>query len=81
MVYRLYVVDGLTVERIARTYGVVRSTVTRWLTEARVAVVRDIKRQLRQEMRLPPDEFESLARLVASQLDLSVSGILVERTS
>ena len=81
MVYRLHLVDGLTVERIARTYGVVRSTVTRWLTETRVAVVREVKRQLQDEMRLPAHEFESLARLLASQLDLSVSRILVARAS
>jgi len=81
MVYRLHLVDGLTVERIARTYGVVRSTVTRWLTEARVAIVREVKRQLRDEMRLPPEEFDSVARLLASQLDLSVSRILVARAS
>jgi len=76
MIYRLHIVDGLTVERIATMYGVVRSTVTRWLTSARETIIDEAKRLLRDEMRLPAEDFESLARLLASQLDLSVSQIL-----
>jgi RNA polymerase sigma-70 factor (ECF subfamily) len=76
MVYRLHIVDGLTVEAIAEMYGVVRSTVTRWLAGARAAVIAETKRLLRDEMRVPPEEFDSLARLLTSQLDLNVSQIL-----
>jgi RNA polymerase sigma-70 factor (ECF subfamily) len=76
MVYRLHIVDALTVEAIAEMYGVVRSTVTRWLAGARAAVIAETKRLLRDEMRVPPEEFESLARLLTSQLDLNISQIL-----
>jgi RNA polymerase sigma-70 factor (ECF subfamily) len=81
MVYRLHFVDGLTVERIAKTYGVVRQTVTRWLAETRAAIIDEVKRQLHDELRLPADEFESLARILVSQLDISVSGILIQHAS
>jgi len=76
MVYRLHIIDGLTVEAIADKYSVVRSTVTRWLASARAAIIDEAKRLLRDEMRLPAEDFESLARLLASQLDLSISHIL-----
>jgi RNA polymerase sigma-70 factor (ECF subfamily) len=76
MVYRLHIIDGLTVEAIADMYSVVRSTVTRWIAAARAAIIDEAKRLLRDEMRLPAEDFESLARLLASQLDLSISHIL-----
>ena len=77
MVYSLHIVDGLTFERIARSYGVRHTTVSRWLASARAAIIAETSRILRDEMQLAPDEFESLARLLASQLDLSVSSVLV----
>jgi RNA polymerase sigma-70 factor len=76
MVYRLHVIDGLTVEAIADMYSVVRSTVTRWIATARAAIIDEAKRLLRDEMHLPAQDFESLAGLLASQLDLSISQIL-----
>jgi RNA polymerase sigma-70 factor (ECF subfamily) len=77
MVYSLHIVDGLTVERIGRSYGVRHTTVSRWMASARAAVIAEATRILRDEMQLAPEEFESLARLLASQLDLSVSSVLV----
>jgi RNA polymerase sigma-70 factor (ECF subfamily) len=80
MVYGLHVVDGLGVERIGAVYGVNHSTVSRWLAAARAAVIAEAKRLLRSEMRISADEFESMSRLMASDLDLSVSRILGKRT-
>jgi len=76
MIYRLHLVDGLTVEAIGKVYGVSHSTVSRWLAKARESVIREAQRVLRDEMRLSPAEFESVAALVVSQLDLSVSRLL-----
>jgi RNA polymerase sigma-70 factor (ECF subfamily) len=76
MIYRLHLVDGLTVESIGKIYGVSHSTVSRWLAKARESVIREAQRVLRDEMRLSPAEFESVAALVVSQLDLSVSRLL-----
>ena len=75
LVYSLHVVDGLTAERIAQMYGVVRSTVTRWLASSREAIIAEAKRILRDELQVSAQEFDSLARMLASQLDLSVSYI------
>jgi RNA polymerase sigma-70 factor (ECF subfamily) len=76
MIYRLHVLDGLTVERIGTMYGVSQSTVSRWMANARAAVMAEAQRLLRDAMRIAPEEFDSLARLLSSQLDLSVSLIL-----
>jgi RNA polymerase sigma-70 factor (ECF subfamily) len=76
MVLRMRIVDDLTVEGIARAYGVVQSSVSRWLEKAREQVVSETRRLLCERLRLSGAEFDSLWRLVASQLDISVSGVL-----
>jgi RNA polymerase sigma-70 factor (ECF subfamily) len=76
MIYSLHVVDGLTMEQIAGMYGVSHSTVSRWMAAARGAIVAEARRRLRDEMNVGAEEFESLARLLASQLDLNVSLVL-----
>jgi RNA polymerase sigma-70 factor (ECF subfamily) len=75
MIYRLHLIDGLTVETIAGMYAVSHSTVSRWLAKARESVVAAAQRFLREEAGLSPAEFDSVAALVMSQLDLSVSRI------
>ena len=76
LIYRLHLVDGLTVETIGRMYAVSHSTVSRWLARVRESVIAEAQRLLRDEMGLTPAEFDSVAGLVVSQLDLSVSRIL-----
>jgi RNA polymerase sigma-70 factor (ECF subfamily) len=76
MIFRMYVVDGLSVERIAKVYGVSQSTVSRWVAKARDAVTAEARRLLRERLLLSESEFESVANLMISQLDLSVSRVL-----
>ncbi len=78
MIYRLHVIDGLSLDRIAKMYGVAQSTVSRRLAGARDSILTEARRVLRDEMRVPPEEYESLARLLVSQLDLSVSRLLAK---
>ena len=76
MILRMRVVEDLTVDGIARTYGVAQSTVSRWLDKARDQVVSETRRLVCERLTLSGREFDSLWRLVASQLEVSVSGIL-----
>lgn len=76
MVLRMRVVEDLTVEGIARTYGVAQSTVSRWLDKAREQVVSETRRLVCERLVLSGGEFDSLWRVVVSQLEVSVSGIL-----
>jgi RNA polymerase sigma-70 factor len=75
-VLRLQVVGGLSGEQIASLYRVTRSTVSRWLSAARSEVLAETQRLLQQRLRLSPAEFHSLAGVVQSQLDLSLSRVL-----
>jgi len=76
MIYRLYLIDGVSIEGIAKIYGVAHSTVSRWLAKARETVIAEARRVLREDMNLSAEEFDSVAGLVMSRLDLSVSRIL-----
>jgi RNA polymerase sigma-70 factor (ECF subfamily) len=73
---RLHLVGGLTVVQIGQMYGVSHSTVSRWLAEARETVSTEVSDFMRAHAGLAPSELRSLAGLVASQLDLSMSRLL-----
>jgi len=76
VVLRMHLVDGLSVERIGKAYGVSQSTVSRWLAKGRDSVARETRRLLAEQTRMSESEFDSLWPLVASQLDLSMSHVL-----
>jgi RNA polymerase sigma-70 factor, ECF subfamily len=80
LIYRMYVVDGVPMERIGKMYGVNSSTISRRMSAARTSVVAEAQRLLREEMGVAPEEYESMARLLVSQLDLSVSRVLGKGT-
>jgi RNA polymerase sigma-70 factor (ECF subfamily) len=70
---RLHMVAGLTLDRIAVIYRVNASTVSRWLATTRERLSAETERDLRIRLHLSPAEFDSLARLVLSQIDLSIA--------
>jgi RNA polymerase sigma-70 factor (ECF subfamily) len=76
---RLQIAGGLTLEQIGTMYKVNASTVSRWIAGVRTALLVETERLLRAELSLSPPEFTSLARVLASQMDISVSRLLVER--
>jgi RNA polymerase sigma-70 factor (ECF subfamily) len=73
LLYRMHIVDGVTLDAIARIYKVHAVTVGRWLTAAHQQVLDETKRRLKKELPLDSDEFESLARMLVSGLDLDPS--------
>jgi RNA polymerase sigma-70 factor (ECF subfamily) len=76
---RLQIAGGLTLEQIGTMYKVNASTVSRWIAGVRTALLAETERLLRAELSLSPPEFNSLARVLVSQLDISVSRLLVDR--
>jgi len=78
LLLRLDVVDGLTIDQAALVYGRSRTTTGRHLLLARRALAQGTLDDLRQRLSLPPRDVESMARLVRSQLDLSVHRLLAE---
>jgi RNA polymerase sigma-70 factor (ECF subfamily) len=76
---RLHLVSGLTVEKIGKMFGVTQPTASRWLTQARSALLDDIKATLGKRLGASSRELASLAALVASRIDLSLSQLLKTR--
>lgn len=70
-VLRLHVLDGLTIDEIAPLYGAHRATIARWITGAKQAVLGATRRALMHDLRLGPDEVDSLIRLVQSRIELT----------
>jgi RNA polymerase sigma-70 factor (ECF subfamily) len=76
---RLHIVNGVTVEKIGKMYGVTQPTASRWLAAARETLLDDIKASLGPRLGVSSEELASLAGLVASRLDLSLSMLLRSR--
>ena len=57
------------------TYQVNRSTVVRWLSQARHTLLKETERLLREHIALDGAEFSSVMRLVQSLLDLSLTRV------
>jgi RNA polymerase sigma-70 factor (ECF subfamily) len=76
---RLHLCNGVTVEKIGKMFDVSQATASRWLAAARGAVLDHINATLGRQLGATPDELASLAGLVASRLDLSLSLLLKTR--
>jgi RNA polymerase sigma-70 factor, ECF subfamily len=76
LVLRLFLVSGMTLTAIGKTFGVTQQTVSRWLQKARDRMLADVGRALFERLKLPSDDVTSMIRLVASQLDISISRLL-----
>ena len=71
---RFHLVDGLTIDDLARIYKIHRATAARQLDRAREAVAAATRAHLAAS--IPAPELADVAALVQSQLDLSLSRVL-----
>jgi RNA polymerase sigma-70 factor, ECF subfamily len=76
LVLKLYLVGGMSLAAIGKTFGVTQQTVSRWLAEARARILDDVQRRLADRLKIAREDLPSIARLVASQLDVSLSRLL-----
>jgi RNA polymerase sigma-70 factor (ECF subfamily) len=76
LLLRLTTVSGLSHEQIAGIYKVNQSTVTRWIARARSEVLEATERIVCAKLGVQRDEFMSLAGLLVSRIDLSISRVL-----
>jgi RNA polymerase sigma-70 factor (ECF subfamily) len=76
LLLKLTIVSGLSHEQLANIYSVNQSTITRWIGRARETVLEETERRVCAALRMPPGEFRSLAGLLLSRLDLSISRVL-----
>ena len=75
-VLRLRFVEGLELAQIGRMYRVHESTASRWLSAAREAVASATRDGLMARLAVTTATADSVARMVASGLDLSVARLL-----
>jgi RNA polymerase sigma-70 factor (ECF subfamily) len=75
-VLRLHLCAGLTTRKIAAMYQVSQPTVMRWLSAARAAIRAAMRDRLKHQLGVTTREFESLAGLLLSQLDVDLSAVL-----
>ena len=73
-VLRLHPVSGMNIDRIGVCYSVHRATAARWLVHARERLLAEMQRSLTERLKLAPTEATSLARLLRSQIDVTMSG-------
>jgi RNA polymerase sigma-70 factor, ECF subfamily len=77
---RLYVVEGLNVDQVARLMGVHKATAARWIASAREELAASTRAIVNQTAHLSPDEVESAIRLIQSKIELSLSRLLRDGT-
>ena len=75
-VLRLHLVEQVSIDKIAVMYGVHRVTVGRWVWNAGEIILAALRRHFRERFGIELQEFESLARLVQSQLSLDLEQVL-----
>ena len=75
-VLRLHVVEGVSIEKIAASYGVHRVTVARWVWNAGETLLDALRARFREKFGIVPGEFDSLARLARSQLSVDLAALL-----
>jgi RNA polymerase sigma-70 factor, ECF subfamily len=71
-VLRMHLLGRCSVDQIGRAYAVHRATAARWLSTTKDRLFESVQGQLRTERPgMSDEEFDSVARLVRSQLDLT----------
>jgi RNA polymerase sigma-70 factor (ECF subfamily) len=73
---RLYLVEQLTIDNIARLYQFHRATAARRIERAREQVATSTRKLLSRTAGITPGELAELSDVVAGQLDLSLSRVL-----
>jgi len=76
LILRLFLVSGLTLRAIGQSIGLSQPAVSKRLAKARADLLDDIRTTIADTLKVSKDEFSSLMRVVASQLDVNVSRVL-----
>lgn len=77
-ILHMYYIGGLKTPQIAKLHGVVNTTASRWVAEARERVATAVQAQLQNRLQLQPAEMQSIFRALRSRIDWSISTALKE---
>jgi RNA polymerase sigma-70 factor (ECF subfamily) len=76
LVLRQSVLDGLGIDALAAQHGVHRATCARWLEAARQQILAATQAELVQRLSLSRAELQSVIKLIASSLEVSLARVL-----
>jgi RNA polymerase sigma-70 factor (ECF subfamily) len=76
LLLRQHLIDRLGIDQLAALHGVHRSTAARWIEGARAELAAGTQRELLRHLKIDRAELESIVRLIASQVDVSVTRLL-----
>lgn len=76
---RQHILDELTIDDLARLYRVHRATCARWLADARADLGRQTRKRLIAALGVPGDDVDSMLRFLDSDIELSISRILMSK--
>lgn len=77
---RQHILDELTIDDLARLYRVHRATCARWLADARADLGKHTRKKLVSALGIQQkDEMDSMLRFLDSDIELSISRILMSR--
>jgi RNA polymerase sigma-70 factor (ECF subfamily) len=76
LILRLYLVSGLSTHAIGTSLGLSHQAVSKRIVKAREELLEQIRHTVGERLKISEDEFSSLMRVVASQLDVNVSRLL-----
>lgn len=77
-ILRLHFLDGLSIDKLAALFKVHRATAARWIVAAQRALLQDMRADLQERLKLNHSEIDSIAKLVRSQLHLSLPFFLID---
>ncbi len=77
LLLKYHYLDGFSIDRIGTMYNVHRATAARWIGAAREALSAQAHRVLVARLGVTASQLRSIARMVESQLDLSIRRLLV----
>jgi RNA polymerase sigma-70 factor (ECF subfamily) len=72
LLLKQHFVDGLSIDRLAALHGVHRATAARWIEKARETLAVRTRRGLMQWNGVARGDYDSIVRLIGSDLDLSI---------
>jgi RNA polymerase sigma-70 factor (ECF subfamily) len=76
---RQHILDELTIDDLAKLYRVHRATCARWLADARADLSKGTRKRLIASLGVGTDEVDSVLRFLDSDIELSISRILLSR--
>jgi RNA polymerase sigma-70 factor (ECF subfamily) len=76
---RHHLVDGMSIDAIGQRFGIHRSTAARWLERVRSTLADRTRELMTADLEVSDSEYESIVRIIQSQLDFTISGYLQDR--